>query len=88
MNYWDLIENIGIPKEDLIILITLLSCIIFMAKEVRIGIIIAFLLSACIFVVFYSLGWQYFHALVVFFIMLVILILSLFISYERTSRVV
>lgn len=73
-------NNVGISLEATIIIIFLLGGFIFYAKSFQIGIIIQFVGSGALFMMFYALGLNYTYPIVIFFMSLVVLSLSLLAS--------
>lgn len=79
-------ENLGVSFEFLLLFVVIVAGIIFMARDVRIGLIIYFVFFSGIFVWFYedgSLAWQY--PLILFFITLILLAFSIFSSARRNA---
>lgn len=79
-------QNLGIALEDLILLFTVLGSFIFFAKDLRIGLIALTILTAGETIMFYNAGVDYVKAIVVFFASIVLLSLSLYISYDKSRR--
>jgi len=83
------LENtIGISVEMLTLVIIALGSLIFSAKDMRVGLIVATLLFAGAFIAFYQLGYEYIYAFVAFIFSMVILLISLFITYQKGRSVV
>jgi len=78
-----LAENLGMGLTDIIIILTLLGCAIFAAKELRLGLIIAFVLIGGEYVVFYLTGLPSFKALITTVMLVVALTLSLYIPHSK-----
>ena len=76
-------NNIGVSLENTILILFLIGGGIFYAKNFQIGIIMHFVGSGLLFMLFYVLGLNYVFALVIFFISLVIMAFSLY----ATSKV-
>lgn len=76
-------QALGTSKEVIILLLTGLGGLILSAKEWRIGIIGALLLFSVEFVGFYFLGWNYLMAFALVVFCMVLLIVSIFTSYEK-----
>ena len=76
-------NNIGVSLETAILLVFLMGGFIFYAKSFQIGIIMHFVGSGLIFMLFYALSLNWVAPLVIFFISLVILSFSLY----ATSKV-
>lgn len=80
--------NLGTSIEALVILITFLGSLLFMANDVRIGLIIMLLAFACEFVIFYTFGMDTLMALTATLITLIALTLSIYLSYNRSGTAV
>ena len=78
------VENVGVSLEWVIILIFCLGTIIFAAKDFKLFIIVLFTMTAGLFIWFYEVGLDYTLPLSIFFISLVVLVLSLF-SVDKSS---
>lgn len=84
-------SNLGIAFEDIILIIVLLGCMAFFAANFQVGAILTFVLSSALFVWFYYLyeaGYPviYSKAAVVMFASLVVLCLSLYLSFKAESK--
>jgi len=76
-------SNLGMELIDIIVLITILSCIILAAKDIRLALIVGFFLLAGEYIVFSLIGWNSFKALIATLAFLVMLALSLYVSHGR-----
>lgn len=71
-------DNLGMTLGVIILIVFNLAWMIFMAKDVRLGLIMWVLTDACLFMAYYGLGWPYEYPLVLMFMGIVGLALSLF----------
>jgi|TARA_Y100000310_G_scaffold345632_1_gene467500 hypothetical protein len=78
-----MVGNLGISFPDLILLMVILSSIVFFAMDLRIGLIVLFMLSGGFFVVFTLLTLEAFKFLVITLMAFVFMMLSLLISHRR-----
>lgn len=78
------VTNVGVPMEWLIILVLCLGTIIFAAKDFKLFVIVLFTITGGIFIWFYEIGLDYTIPLSLFFMSLVILVLSLF-AVDKSS---
>lgn len=87
MSYADVLDfmagNLGMSLPDIILLITILGLIVLAAKEIRIALLVGMFLTAGEYVVFSVIGYDAFKALVATMVMLVLLVLSLYISHGK-----
>lgn len=79
------VANLGMSFETIILVLLLLGCLVFFAKDVRLGLVMIFVLSGLLFMWFYSTGLDYVPSLVVFFMDLIILSFTLYGSSKRSS---
>ena len=78
--------NLGMHISIVITIVLNLAWIIFIAKDLRLGLIMWLLTDACLFMAFYGLGWAYEVPLTLMFIAIVALALRLFFTGGVTSR--
>ena len=79
-------SNIGVSFETALLFVFLLGGGIFYAKSFQIGIIMQFVGSGLLFMLFYALGLNYVYALVICLISLVVLAFSLY-ATSKVSQV-
>lgn len=83
--------NLGLQASDIILLITILGCIICTAFDARVALMFATLLFASEFIVFYQAtdmgytGFQPYHAGLCLITCIILLALSLLITYKKES---
>ena len=89
---WAAIElletNLAMSFENMVILIMGLGGFLFYAKDVKIGIIIHFVMFSGIFMGFYALGWSYGTALILALCFLILLSMTLLINNKAQGAVV
>lgn len=73
-------EGISFGIEDILLLLTVLGAMLFMATNLRLGLIILFLLSAVEFVLFAMFGYETIKALYAVLVTLVAMALSIYFS--------
>lgn len=78
-------ENLGIGAEHIIFLVLMLGCVILYAKDVRLGLLLQFIISAMCALWFYHAEYNYKYAIITTLIMMVLLSLSLLFNNSRTS---
>lgn len=79
-------NNIGMSFENVITLITCLGCLVFFAKDFKLGIMLLFIMNGGLFIWFYEAGYNFVPPLVIFFLALVIMALSLYAVNKLTDR--
>lgn len=77
--------NLGITLEPLILLLLFFMGVIFMARSIRIGLIITLVLFSIAFVVFELVGFNSTIALIATMLILVILAISLYLNQRGTT---
>jgi len=90
---WDIATNLysglGLSLVDIILLITAGGALITAVEDVRIGIMCATMLFLSEFIIFYELGYDdYYKPLIVMMLCVVLLIISLMISYPKNNRLI
>jgi hypothetical protein len=81
-----IVHNLGLVGLDqLVIIITVLGMLIFFAKDVRLGIVMLFFFSIMEFVLFNAVGYRTDFVLIMVFASVVLMAISLLISYSRES---
>lgn len=76
-------EGLLFSVEDIILFLTVMGTLLFMATDLRIGLIIMFLLSAVEFVLFAIFGMETTKAMYALLITLVIMALSFYIGASK-----
>ena len=76
-------ENVNFSYELMIMIVTLLACLIFIAAELRLGIVMMFLLSGVELIIFNSLGMNIAMPILLLFTSIVLMALSLFVGYSK-----
>lgn len=89
MNYWDwligdIASNLGFAFPDLMLLISTLSCLIFFSKDIKVGLVLLFLLTAVQFALAYILSWPTTNPLILLFLILIALAFSIYLSSNKT----
>ncbi len=84
----ELTSNLGVTNEVFILIVTVLSSIIFMAKEFRLGLLLLFFMTSIEFMIFYALGFNTMYHIIMILASFVILTISLLISYKKTQSVI
>ena len=79
-------QNLGVKYEDLVLFMSILGSLILFAKDFRIGFIFITIISAGLSIMFYELKMDYIKSLIVMLTGIVLLALSLYISYYRQTR--
>lgn len=79
-------RNLGFNYETIVLVIMLLGCSVFYAKDFKIGVIMTMVMSGGMFMYFYEWGFNYVPALTIFFISLVVLALSLYATKEEVTK--
>lgn len=80
-----LIDNIGMSFEWIVLLGLVLGALIIASRSVMIALIILFVTSGAVFVWFYNVGFNFAYPLVVFFMSLIALAFTLYVT-DTTSR--
>lgn len=87
-----LVANVGMGVENLVLLIVLLAGLVFYAKDFKVGLVLQFLGSGAVFMLFYGLTrsssfgvYNYIPSMYVFFVTLVIMSLSFYFSARSQS---
>ena len=80
-----LATNISMSLENAILFVTVVGSLIFFAKDFKLGLVMLFLTSGCLFMAFYNLGWNYTGTVVVFFMSLVIMSLALLSASNKAA---
>lgn len=86
----DFLADVGIGRELLILLLTVLGSAIFIAKDFRLFVMICFVLIGLELVVLYSLNLQGYNFVIEYHIIalmtnLVLLVVSILTTYQRTA---
>jgi hypothetical protein len=76
--FYQMENNLGVSFEWAILIVFLIGGGIFCANNFQIGMILYFVGSGCLFMMFYALGLNYTPALIIFFMSLVIMSLTLY----------
>lgn len=82
----DVANNIAMTFENVLLLVFSLGCLIFMAKDFKIGIMALMLSSGGLFAWFYQADLNWTPPLVIFFMSVVILALTLVFVDQTTQR--
>jgi len=77
--------NLGATIENIVLLLTTLGSMLFLAKDLRLGIIILFIFFAMEFVIFSTLGMETFFTLMAFLSTFVVMSLTLYVSRYKTG---
>jgi hypothetical protein len=72
--------NVGMSFENICLLLTSIGGLIFFAKDFRIGVIMQFIGSGLLFMLFYSMNGDYGSALILLFFWLTVLTLTIYFS--------
>lgn len=70
--------NLNMPAEHIFLLVVVIGCIIFMAKDVRIGLVLMFLITGVSFMGIYALGLNFVPSLIVCLMSFVLMALSFY----------
>lgn len=81
----DLIANMGVSLETYVLLVIVLGSLIFMAKEMRLGLVISFVLTATALIIFYSFNRNTTLYVTVLLLEFGVLTISLLISNNKRS---
>jgi hypothetical protein len=82
-----LATNVGFSIPNIILLIAMLGCIVFYAKDFRLGVILGFFVSGLCFISFYLAGWTYTTALIICLVHLPLLALNILFVGQNSIRV-
>lgn len=80
--------NLGMGFEEIVLLITFLGSLLFLARDFRIGLIVLLVLFAAEYIVFSLTGWKNFTALIATVITLVAITLTIYISHSKKRGMV
>ena len=78
-------QNLGMGLEHIILIIAFLAGFIMYAADVRIGLLIQFIVSSLCSIWFYSSGYNYSYALILTLITLVLMSLSLLFTNKTAT---
>ena len=78
--------NMGFGIDEIILLIVLIGCLIFFAKDFRLGAVITFVMMFLLFMLDFALSWDYTKPLIVGLIALVMLAFTLMWSFQQQER--
>ncbi|RLI71288.1 hypothetical protein DRO97_10010 [Archaeoglobales archaeon] len=79
-------SNLKITMEDYILLIIALGTMIFAMKNVTMGLGAGTILYAATLILFYEAGLMYIKAFIAFMVALILLIMTLFIGYQKETK--
>lgn len=82
-----LFTNLGMAMELSILLVLNIGVLIFMAKDVKLGLILAFFINACITAWFYVASYNYAPALIITFLWFILMSLSLYAVNKANNSV-
>lgn len=71
-------NNLNMDYGILILLVLVLGCLIFFAKDFKLGSVLLFLISGSCFMLSYGQGWNYAPSIIVFFMSLIMMAFSLY----------
>lgn len=77
--------NLSFTVSDIILLLTALGCIVFFAKDVKLGLVMLFLCAGGNFMLNYAMEWDYTKSISLFFVAVVALALSLYFVDKTTQ---
>lgn len=83
----NIVDNVGMGFENIVLLIVVLGCLMFFAKDFKIGMVLTFLLSSVCFIAFFNFGLDWGVSLVVMMLSFVLLTLSIYASAKAGSGV-
>ena len=87
MSVLDLITgNLGMNLEDIILFGIVMSSLVFGIKDIRLSLVAAIIMFAGAFMLFYEQSMNYTKALIAMFVTVVLLALSILISYSKSQR--
>ena len=81
----DIALNIGMSWENTVVFVLTIGCLIFCAKDFKIGIMMAFFINAGLFVLFYYNNFSWGISLVVTLVSLVVMALTLLLVGKTTE---
>lgn len=81
-----IVQNIGLSFEWTICFIVLIAGFILYGLDFKIGVITHFLTFGLIFIWFYQVGYNFVTPLIFMFIFLVIMALTLYMTYQTTKQ--
>lgn len=79
--------NLGVTLDQFIMLVTFMASLIFMAKDLRLGIMMLFLFNCIEVILFASAGVDITLISIATLISLVLMAFSLFMSYQGSGRI-
>lgn len=79
------VNNVGVSFETIVLVIVLLGCLVFFAKDVRLGLVMIFMASGLLFMWFFTVEYDYVPSLVVFLMDLVVLSFTLYGSSKKSA---
>jgi|WetSurMetagenome_2_1015567.scaffolds.fasta_scaffold668126_2 hypothetical protein len=71
-------QNLGVSFENLVIIIMILASTLFFARNFKVGTVMLFLSSGCVFMWFQAAGYQVGVVLTIFFLSLIFMVMSLY----------
>lgn len=80
-------QNLGLSYESVILIIVLLGGFVIYAKDFKLGLVIQFITTGCIFMWFYAAGYNYVPALITFFVTFIAMALTLY-TVSKTTKAV
>lgn len=83
----DLANNIGISLESALLILISVGSLIFMAKDFKLGMVMLFIMSGLLTMLFHYYDVYFYHSLIVFFISLVILALSFYATAKSNKTI-
>jgi hypothetical protein len=78
LGFTNIAETLLMSFEHILLIVVVLGCIIFFAKDFKVGVIMLFVASGCLFMLFYALGVNWVFALIVFFMSLIMMAFTLY----------
>lgn len=78
--------NLGMSFETVILVITLIGMLPFYAKDFKIGVIIQFVFTGGLIMLFYQYGYNYTPVMYVFFMTLIVMTLSLYATNKVADK--
>lgn len=77
--------GVGVAFPDYVLIVALVVLFIFFALDIRIGLLITFVSIAGLYVAFAAINWPTNNILTVFMGIFVLLVLSLFIPFQKSK---
>lgn len=77
--------NLGVTTDQLIMILTFMASLIFMAKDLRLGMMLLFFLNSIEFLLFYGSGYDVTLISIAVLISLVLMAMTLFMSHQRSK---